>query len=51
MVEPIPATVYDLTFCNAVLPRTAEDGAFWLNAKALHGIHPILVEGSIAVED
>ncbi len=51
MIEQFPATVSNPTFGNAVLPRTAEAGPFWLNAKALHGIHPILVAVSTAVED
>src|ERR1035438_356570 len=38
MVEQVPTTAADPSFCNAVLPRTSEAGPLWLNVEARHPV-------------
>jgi hypothetical protein len=51
MVEQFAAAVSDPALGDAILPRTAEAGSFWLDAEALDGIDDLFIELRAAIKD
>ena len=51
VVEQIASAIADPTLCDAVLPRAAEAGPFWLDAEAFHDIDDFFVKVGAAIID